>query len=169
VTVRPELAGDYEAIARVVEAAFGRAEEARLVERIRASEQNVPELSLVAEEDGAIVGHVMFSYVTLIGDGEEWQVLQLSPLAVTPERQNDGIGGALVRAGLELCDARGEPLVALLGHPSYYPRFGFEPAERHGIEPPDGRQRPAFMIARLSSYDERLRGRIVFSPAFDET
>lgn len=168
-TIRPERAEDVEAIARVVEAAFGRAVEARLVERIRASEQYVPELSLVAEEDGEVVGHVMFSYVTLIGNGEEWPVLQLAPLAVTPERQSAGIGGALVRAGLELADARGEPLVALLGHPTYYPRFGFEPASEHGIEPPDRRQRPAFMIARLSKYDERLRGRIAFSPAFDGT
>lgn len=111
----------------------------------------------------------MFSYVTLIGDDEERQVLQLAPLAVTPERQNDGIGSALVRAGLELADARGEPLVALLGHPTYYPRFGFEPASEYGIEPPDGRQRPAFMIGRLSKYDDRLRGRIVFSSAFDGT
>ncbi len=168
-TIRPELAGDYEAIARVVEAAFGRAEEARLVERIRASEQYVPELSLVAEEDGELVGHVMFSYVTLIGDDEERLVLELAPLAVTPERQNDGIGSSLVRAGLELADARGEPLVAVLGHPSYYPRFGFEPASEYGIEPPSPELAPAFMIARLSTHDESYRGRVVFSPAFDGT
>jgi putative acetyltransferase len=166
---RPEREGDYAAIGRLVEAAFGRALEARLVERIRASGENVPELALVAEDCGEIVGHVMFSYSTLRGDGGEWRVLQLSPLTVMPARQNEGIGGALIRAGLELCEARGEPLVVLLGHPEYYPRFGFEPAAEHGIEPPHPAQAAAFMVARLSNYDARCRGRVAFSAAFDGT
>ena len=166
--LRPERPADYEAIARVVEAAFGRPNEARLVELIRASEQYVPELALVAEEEGEIVGHVMFSYVTLAGD-EERQVLELAPVAVAPERQGDGIGAALIRAGLERAEARGEPLVAVLGHTGYYPRFGFELASRYGIEPPSPELAPAFFVARLSRYDAGYRGRVVYPPAFDVT
>jgi len=84
----------------VVEAAFGRPNEARLVELLRASEYYVPELALVAEEDGAVVGHIMFSYVTLLRANDETRVLCLSPLAVSPE-QRRGSGSALVEAGIE--------------------------------------------------------------------
>jgi putative acetyltransferase len=169
ITVRQEARKDFARISEVVEAAFGKPVEARLVERIRASAEYVPELSLVAEKDGEIVGHVMYSYSMLTDGDERRRVLQLAPLAVSPERQGEGIGGLLVRASLALADERGEPLVVLLGHPTYYPRFGFEPASEYGIEPPDGRQRPAFMIARLSKYDGRYRGLVAFAPAFDET
>jgi putative acetyltransferase len=140
-----------------------------MVAAIRASEYYVPDLALVAEEEGDIVGHVMFSYVRLAGPEGEWSVLELAPLAVAPERQRDGIGGALVRAGIERAEARGEPLVAVLGHPSYYPRFGFEPASTYGIEPPSPELVPAFFVLPLSRYDARCRGRIAFPPVFEGT
>ena len=166
--VRPERPADYPRIAEVVEAAFGAPNEARLVELIRASDRYIPELALVAEEDGTTVGHVMFSYSTLAGE-EERNVLQLSPVAVTPERQRQGIGGAMIRAGIEEAKARREPLVVVLGSPLYYPRFGFEPCRRYGIEPPTPEMEPAFMVLPLPDYDERYRGRVVFPPAFDDT
>ena len=166
--VRPERPDDFEAIADVVEAAFGQRNIVQLVERIRASDRYIPELALVAVEDGAVVGHTMLSYATLVGD-EEREVLQLSPVAVTPKRQRDGIGGALITAGIEEADGRGEPLVAVLGHPAYYPRFGFEPAGAFGIEPPSPEMAQAFMVLRLSAYEESYRGRVVFPPAFDGT
>ena len=90
-------------------AAFGREEEARLVDAIRASDRYVAELSLVAVDSGEIVGHVMLSYVDL--DGRD--VLQLSPLSVAPDRQGQGIGCALSRKALRLADKRGEPLVVV--------------------------------------------------------
>ena len=140
-----------------------------MVELIRASERYVSELALVAEDNGAIIGHVMFSYVTLRG-AEEFEVLQLSPVAVTPAQQNRGTGGALILAGIEKADARREPLIVVLGHPPYYPRFGFEPAHEHGIEPPSPAMAgPAFMVLRLSAYQERYRGQVIFPPAFDVT
>ena len=130
----------------------------------------LPELALVAEIDAEITGHILISYVTLKSDDKKFRVLSLAPLAVTPERQNSGIGSALVGAGLEIADKRGEPLVVVLGHPAYYPRFGFEVASGYGIEPPyDGVPDAAFMVRRLSAYDERYRGRIVYPPAFDVT
>lgn len=168
--VRPETPDDFEAIQALVAAAFGRGNEAELVRLLRASDAYLPELALVAEIDDEIAGHILISYVTLLNDDEEFQVLSLAPLAVLPERQNSGIGGALVEAGLEIADERGEPLVVLLGHPEYYPRFGFEVASGYGIEPPyDGVRDAAFMVRRLSAYDARYRGRIQYPSAFEVT
>ncbi|OGO50839.1 MAG: hypothetical protein A2148_03835 [Chloroflexi bacterium RBG_16_68_14] len=164
--VRPEIPADYEAVAQVVEAAFGRPNEAQLVELIRTSDNYVPELALVAEEDGRVVGHAMFSYVTLRG-AEERRVLCLAPVAVAPERQRSGVGSALVRHGIRLAEGRGEPLIIVEGHPGYYPRFGFERARSHGIEPPSPDiPDAAFMVLRLSRYDGRYRGQVLFPAAF---
>lgn len=165
--VRPETPGDYEAIGELLTSAFGRAVESQLVLSLRASDNCVPDLALVAEENGAVVGHIVFSYVTL-KDDEEFRVLALAPMAVTPALQRRGIGGALVEEGLQRADDLGESLVIVVGHPTYYPRFGFESARRHGIEPPsDDFPDDAFMVRRLSRYNERHRGRVVYPPAFD--
>jgi len=170
VIIRPEQLEDYEAIARVVRAAFeGRPNEARLVELLRAPPTYIPELALVAGEDGAIVGHIMISYATLEGD-ETRQVLSLAPVSVAPERQGEGIGGALMRESIARADALGEPAIVLLGHPMYYPRFGFESARALGIEPPSPRfPDAAWMARKLSKYDARWRGRGVYPSAFAET
>lgn len=163
--LRAETEADYEAVAEVTAAAFGKQDEARLVEAIRASEEYVPELTLVAEEKGRIVGHVMFSYSLL--DGSHTRLLQLSPLSVAPDRQNRGVGSALTREALRLADERGEPLVLVLGHPNYYPRFGFRPASTLGLEAPDPSwSDEAFMAVPLSAYDASLRGRVTFAPPF---
>jgi len=86
---------------------------------------------------------------------------------VAPHRQRKGIGSALVREALRLADGRGEPLVLVLGHPSYYSRFGFRPASEIGIRPPDPEiPDAAFMAAELRSYDPKLHGRVLFPPAY---
>ncbi len=167
-TVRPEQPEDYDAISRVVAAAFGRENEARLVERLRETPNYVPDLALVAEENAAVVGHVMFIYVTLQGDAIR-RVLCLAPLSVAPERQRAGIGGALIREGVAHAGALGEPLVVLVGHPAYYPRFGFEPGRPLGLEPPSGTSDAAFMALRLSAYDAGVHGRITWPDVFEET
>ena len=163
--IRPEQPEDFDSIDKIVAAAFGQSDEAELVRRLRASDCYVPELTLVAEDEGEIVGHIMLSYVGLDGD----RVLSLAPLAVKPGRQRTGAGIELTRAALEAADERGAPLVIVLGHAEYYPRFGFEPARQHGIEPPDP-QIPdeVFMVVRLRAYDPRFRGRVTYPPAFDE-
>jgi putative acetyltransferase len=169
VLIRQEGPDDYQAIDDVVAKAFGRPNEAELVRLLRESEYYVPELSLVAEDGGEIVGHIMLSYADLDGDGPP-RILSLAPLAVKPGRQRDGIGIALTRTALDAADERGEPLVIVLGHADYYPRFGFETARRHGIEPPDPNiPDEVFMVARLRAYDPRIRGRAVYPPAFDVT
>jgi putative acetyltransferase len=163
--LRAERADDHPAIARVTTAAFGSEREARMIDAIRSSDGFVPELSLVAEVDGRIVGHVILSYVGL--EGADRRVLELGPMSVEPERQRAGIGSALVREALRGAEARGEPLVLVLGHPSYYPRFGFRPAAELRIHPPDqGIPAKAFMAIALSAYDPELRGRVIFPPAF---
>ena len=170
VRIRPERPEDHAAIGAVVAAAFGSPAEARLVDDIRSSPGFIPDLSLVAEAGGQIVGHVMISHVTLDDDGTRRRVASLSPLAVRPDRQGRGIGGALVRAAVDRADELGEPLVVLEGSPQYYGRFGFEHSVVHGIEidlpswaPPEAAQ-----IRRLSRYDPALRGRLVYPPAFDQ-
>src|SRR5688500_5814393 len=118
---RKETKGDWPAIASVTEAAFGKPREARMVEAIRNTDGFVPELSLVAEEDGRVVGHIMLSYVRL--EGQERLLLEIAPMSVHPERQRSGVGSALIQEALRLADGRGEPLVLVLGHAAYYPRF----------------------------------------------
>ncbi len=155
VTVRPERTEDGPAVCRVNESAFGRAAEAALVDAVRAA---CPEaVSLVALEKGRVVGHLLFSPVTLSGAARTVRGMGLAPMAVRPERQRRGIGSRLVRAGLDLLRERGCPFVIVLGHPAYYPRFGFVPASRHGIRctwehVPD----EAFMVRILDG--ERMAG-----------
>ena len=165
-TIRAEAPGDRSAIAEVTTAAFGKEDEARIVDAIRDSDGYVPELSLVAELDGRIVGHVMLSYVGLSNDVQ--RLLELGPISVAPPHQRVGVGSALVREALRRADERGDPLVLVLGHANYYPRFGFRSARELGIDPPDPKiADEVFLAIPLKAYDPALRGRIVFPPAFD--
>ncbi len=169
IAVRPEQPSDFDAIRRLVQQAFGRLNEADLVERVRASPHYVPELALVAADDGDVVGHVMFSYVELKGEEESLAVLALAPLSVRPDAQGQGAGTALVETGLERAEKRGEPILLVSGHPRFYTRFGFEPARRLGIVPPfPGMPDDVFMVKLLPGYDGRQRGRVLYPPAFDE-
>lgn len=123
-TIRPERAGDAAAIRSVELAAFGQPDEADLVDALRAGGDAV--LSLVAEADGRVVGHVQFSRLTIhVDDGRTLPAVALAPMAVVPERQRQGIGSALVSAALRECRARGERIVIVVGHVAFYPRFGF--------------------------------------------
>lgn len=163
--IRRETEADRAAVAELTTAAFGQEDEAGIIDAVRASDGFVPELTLVAEEEGRIVGHIMMSYVGL--EGSETRLLELAPMSVAPDRQGAGIGSALVRKALRLADERGEPLVLVLGHPEYYPRFGFRPASSLGIAAPD----PAwpddiFMAIPLGGHDPSIQGRVVFPPAF---
>ena len=167
VLVRPETPADHEAISAVLTAAFGRPAEATLVQLIRGSPEFVPGLSLVAEVDERVVGHVLLSHVELRGSETSSPVLQLAPVAVAPERQRRGIGGRLVEEGLARAEALGEPVVLVVGHASYYPRFGFRPASAFGIGLPFPVPDEVFMARPLAAYRPELRGHVRFPPAFD--
>jgi putative acetyltransferase len=162
VIVRQERPEDAEVIAAVIDAAFGDTETSAFTQQLREWEGYVPELTFVAEDDGAVVGFTMLSYVHV--DGRP--VLILTPMAVRPDRQRQGVGATVVRAALAAADARGEPLVLVEGVPSYYPQFGFRPALELGLDRPDERiPEAAWMAAPLSAYDPALRGRVVY-PSF---
>jgi putative acetyltransferase len=167
--IRTEQPADVETISMVVQRAFGSDVEPRLVEAIRASPNFVPDWSLVALIDDEIVGHVLVSYVELRDGAVERRVCSLAPLAVDPEHQRRGVGSALTRAVISCVDDAGEPLIVLEGHPSYYPRFGFEPAAALGIviELPEWAPPEAAQVRRLRAYDPSIRGRVVYPPAFD--
>jgi putative acetyltransferase len=169
VTIRPEESGDYGAIAGVVATAFGSQAEAQLVEAIRASPNYIAELSLVAESEGHIVGHVMVSFAALHDGDSAHRIAQLSPLAVVPDHQRLGIGSALVRAVAARADERGEPLVVLEGSPLFYGRLGFEHSVLYGIHIslPSWAPSEAAQILRLTNYNPSLKGRVVYPPAFD--
>jgi putative acetyltransferase len=154
VTIRPERASDIEAIRAVNVAAFGRpghpADEAGMVDALRANGKAV--LSLVAEVDGVVVGHVMFSPVTFETASPALPAVGLGPVGVRPERQGRGIGSALVRAGLDECRRLGYGSVFLVGWPAYYNRFGFQPAHLYGLRPPqEPRLRDAFQVIELQA------------------
>lgn len=132
VTIRPEEPRDMDAVYAVNELAFERPEEARLVNVLR--KEADPIVSLVAELDDQIIGHILFSPVTVEGAKRTPKLMfGLAPMAVLPEFQMQGVGSLLVRTGLDACKARGCGAVVVLGHPGYYPRFGFVPASRFGL------------------------------------
>jgi putative acetyltransferase len=169
---RPEQAGDEAAIRAVLEAAFETAEEAGLVDALRASGDLVPELCLVAECNGEVAGYIGFSRARLEGaaaaegDGGP-EVLALAPMAVRPEVQNRGIGSELVAEALQRAEQTDYPLVVVLGHPDYYPRFGFDPASAYGIACPyDGVPPEAWMAYTLPSYEPGASGTVRYAPAF---
>ena len=129
VEIRPEEIRDVPGIGDANRNAFGREVEARLVDALR--DGGYARLSLVAEEERRLVGHVMFSEAVIRTDGGQAGALALGPVCVVPDRQGRGIGSALIRKGLDRCARAGHRIVVLLGHPDYYPRFGFS-AERAG-------------------------------------
>ena len=153
--IRPEHAFDAAAVREVNTTAFGRPDEARIVERLRTRAR--PYLGLVAVEADDIVGHILFTPVTLHCYQAPYTILALAPMAVRPAWQRRGIGSALVREGLDACRAAGHDVVVVVGHPAFYPRFGFVPARPAGLmsEPPFPDE--AFMVAELMP--GALRGR----------
>jgi putative acetyltransferase len=162
--IRSERPGDEDAIRAVERAAFTQDLEAKIVDDLRAGDEFIPELSLVAEEQGVIVGHVILSRGHVEPSGD-W-ILVLGPIGVVPERQGEGIGGALVEAALARARRLGDTCVVLIGSPAYYERFGFVPAEPLGLVPPEGWPSSAFQVAVLDSEAPLPQGQVVCSAAF---
>src|SRR5687767_1467058 len=121
--IRSESPSDIPAIHEVVRAAFGQDDEAVLVDALR--DGGYLRVSLVAELDDKIVGHVLFSELPIVTESGVVPALSIAPLAVVPELQKRGIGSELMRRGLDACREAGHRIVVVLGHPEYYPRFGF--------------------------------------------
>ena len=162
ITVRAEAAADIPAVHRVNELAFGRPGEADLVDALRAAAR--PYISLVAAEEGQVVGHIFFSPVTLEAEDSGGAILGLAPMAVLPEHQRLGIGSQLVRAGLEECRRTGCDAVVVLGHPEYYPRFGFVPASRKGLRCEYPVPDEVFMVTELRPHALSRQGLVKYRP-----
>ena len=204
--IRPEIASDRDAIFHVIAQAFGRDEEARLVDSLRQSSAFIPELSLVAclpqqapaampsggradptrgisEETrwgwgpsaserkladiSELVGHILFTRMAIKAGDRSHSALALAPLAVLPAHQRSGIGSALVKHGLAESTRLGHRIVIVLGHPEYYPRFGFLPASRFGIRAPFEARPEAFMALELQPGAlQHVHGEVEYAPEF---
>ena len=165
--IRPEAVEDQEAVRYVNEQAFGRAGEANLVESLHAAHKII--LSLVAVQDGEIVGHILFCPVVVEAKPERYDAVSLGPMAVLPQFQRQGIGSALVRSGLEALRQSHHQVIIVLGHPEFYSRFGFSPAGSFGVgcqfDVPD----EAFMLAELSpDAGTGKSGIVIYPPEFTE-
>ena len=155
ISIRREQPGDIAGVRRANELAFGQPEEAGIVDAMRQACDDL--LSLVALRDGQVVGHILFSPATVEGGEGVVTGMGLAPMAVLPEHQRQGIGTKLAESGLAILRDRGCPFVIVLGHPEYYPRFGFTPASSHGVKSQwEGVPDEAFMILVMD--ESKLRG-----------
>ncbi|MFC0437518.1 GNAT family N-acetyltransferase [Kutzneria buriramensis] len=167
--IRRETPDDIAAVHAVTAAAFpdtGARIEAPLVDELRVDPGWLPTLSLVATDNGgAIVGHVVATRARV----GEFAALGLGPLSVHPSHQRRGVGSALVHAVIGAADALDEPLVALLGNPAYYHRFGFRLSDEFGIRPPVAEWQPHFQVRPLTAYSPTIRGTFTYATPFDRT
>lgn len=166
--IRQEKPADREEIFSVVESAFLNAEQSDgneqfLVNKLRAGDSYIPELSLVAEEDGRITGHILFTKAEVQGK----TVLALAPLSVLPEYQRTGIGTALINAGHEIARSLGYEYSVVLGSEAYYPKHGYIPAETYGIFPPFEVPRENFMAIKLRDGAGDISGVLRYAKEFD--
>lgn len=144
--IRTEQPTDIKKIRAINKKAFGTEAEARLVDALRDSKVEI--ISLVAEKEGQIIGHILFSPVSL-NEETDIKIMGLAPMAVLPDQQNKGVGSQLVQEGLEVCKKAGYEAIAVLGHSEYYPRFGFSPSTEFGITPEFDVPSGVFMIKEL--------------------
>ncbi len=164
-TIRVATPSDEAALVRVHAAAFGRAAEAEIARRLHARGDEC--VSLAAFDGDELVGHVLFSPVSIDGRAFPRTPLGLGPVGVLPGLQRAGTGIALCRAAIDASRARGAPFVVVLGHPTYYPRFGFVPAARFGLTFGDAPPRDAFMAMELAAGAlDGVRGPVRYGPEF---
>lgn len=165
--IRKEEPGDYEIVYSVVKNAFDSAEhsdgkEQDLVNALRKGDAFIPELSLVAEIDGKLVGHIMFTRAKV---GEN-TVLVLAPLSVLPEYQRKGAGISLIREGHKIADKLGYGYSIVLGSPKYYPKTGYLPADRFGVRPPFDVPNENFMVCKIKEDAPDICGTVKYAKEF---
>lgn len=165
--IRQETSKDYNEVYNLVKEAFATAEhrdgnEQDLVVALRKGEAFIPELSLVAEKDGRIVGHILFTKAKV---GED-TVLVLAPLSILPEFQKQGIGSALIKEGHKIAKELGYSYSLVLGSETYYPHYGYLPAVQFGIQVPDGIPSANFMAIKLLETAKTISGAVTYAKEF---
>lgn len=165
--IRQEQTADYDSVYQIVKKAFESAEhcdgnEQDLVVALRKSKSFIPELSLVAIEDGKMVGHILFTKASV----NHMEVLALAPLSILPEYQNRGIGLSLIKEGHKIAAELGYKYSVVLGHSNYYPKAVYVPASQYGIQAPFEVEDESFMAVCLSANMDKLNGVIEYDKAF---
>ncbi|OJJ14048.1 GNAT family N-acetyltransferase [marine bacterium AO1-C] len=168
-SIREENQEDYPQIYQLNALAFGQKNESKLVEKLRQTAHYIPELSLVATIEEKVIGFILFTHIQIIENKLSYPSLALAPMAVHPDFQKEGIGSQLVKAGLDKAQKLGHPSVIVLGHPQYYPRFGFVSAARWNIRCPFEVPQEVFMALELNpgSLDD-TSGIVRYADAFAE-
>jgi putative acetyltransferase len=162
--IRLETPADHDAVREVNRLAFGRDDEARLVDALR--EGGFARVSMVAEVDSEVVGHILFSDLPIVTPHGIVEALALAPMAVVPSHQRQGVGSLLAREGLRLCRESGHRIVVVLGHPEFYPRFGFSAGLAERLRSPFSG--PAFMAVELTPGAlEGIEGEVRYPPPFE--
>lgn len=164
--IRTETAQDQQSIWNVNHAAFGSETEANLVYALR--EGGYVEISLVADVEGEIVGHILFSPVTIVTRTGTVEAMSLAPMAVVPSHQRQGIGSKLVEAGLEICRERGHKIVVVLGHSQFYPRFGFSSELAKPLKSPFGGGEAWMAMELVPGALAGVEGHVDYPPPFGD-
>ncbi|MEA2015596.1 MAG: N-acetyltransferase [Actinomycetota bacterium] len=168
ISIKKEEKKDYKGIYKVNKLAFGQENESQLVEKIRKGDKFIPELSLVAEASGRVVGHILFSEIKISGSSV-FKTLMLAPMAVAPEFQRQGIGTKLIKRGMELASELGYDSIIVVGHKEYYPGFGFKKASSWNIKFPFKVPDEAFMAVELAGGAlEGKSGTVIYPDEFKE-
>lgn len=171
-TIRQENNNDYEAVFNLIEEAFRKEEfsdhkEQFLVERLRNSNTFIPELSLVAESDGKIIGHILLTKVHIKNEQTQFDSLALAPVSVLPAFQGKGIGSALIKKAHKIAIDLGHKSIVLLGHEDYYPRFGYQQANSFGITFPfDAPKENCMVIELVKNGLKRVQGVVAYPKEF---
>lgn len=174
VHIRQEISDDYQHVRALVKAAFADLTysdqtEHFLVERLRNAPTFIPELSLVAEVDGQVVGHILLTRILIQGDRMQTPSLALAPVSVHPDFQGQGIGGALIRTSHEIAQQQGYHSIILLGHEDYYPRFGYQPTADFGIQLPfEAPPQNCMLIELQPGCLDKVSGVVEYPPEFME-
>lgn len=170
ITIRREVQGDFREVFELNHIAFGQDNEAKLVDALRINQTAfVPELSIVATNNNKVVGHILFTKISIKDNiGNLNESLGLAPLAVRPEFQKSGIGGQLIRKGFEVAKELGFKSVIVLGHEHYYPKFGFQPADKWKIKSPFDVPSNVFMAIELVTDGlKNISGIVVYPKEFE--
>lgn len=174
ITIRQERKGEHETVFNLITKAFETEQksdhkEQYLVERLRSSAKYIPELSLVAESSGKIVGHILLTKIKIRNKQEVFDSLALAPLSVLPEYQRKGIGGKLIIASHKIAKELGYKSIVLIGHEKYYPRFGYQKAGKYEIKLPFDVPKENCMVIELTKNGLKgISGMVEYSKEFKD-